>query len=251
MLVSSEWLKEHINDENLVLIDTRPKTMYLYGHLPNSQSLSIEQVIQFDNFGSNLVTESENISKVFGSLGIDSSKTVIVCGDYMDPSAARIAWTLEYFGHENTKLLDAGINDLQRKGFEFTRKPYEAISTDFVPKINPSIRITADELKDNLEKFVILDARSPQEFMGGHLPNSKLIPFTDGISHDGRMFQEKQNLEKIFESQIPKNSEIVCYCMHGHRASSLFYQLRIAGYDKVRLYDGSFVEWYGRRFPLE
>ncbi|MFB5610140.1 MAG: hypothetical protein ACE5Q5_07970 [Nitrosarchaeum sp.] len=39
--------------------------------------------------------------------------------------------------------------------------------------------------------------------------------------------------------------------MHGHRASSLFFQLMIAGYQNVKLYDGSFVDWYGRRLPLE
>jgi thiosulfate/3-mercaptopyruvate sulfurtransferase len=43
------------------------------------------------------------------------------------------------------------------------------------------------------------------------------------------------------KNNISKDSEIVCYCMHGHRASSLFVQLFIAGYDKVKLYDGSFV----------
>ncbi len=88
--------------------------------------------------------------------------------------------------------------------------------------------------------------------MGGHIPNSKLIPFTDGISYDGRLFQTREFLENLFsQNNILKENEIVCYCMHGHRASSLFLQLMIAGYQKIKLYDGSFVDWYGRRFPLE
>ena len=57
MLVSTDWLKEHLSDPNLVILDTRPKTMFLYGHLSMAQSLSIEQVIRFDEFGSNLVIE--------------------------------------------------------------------------------------------------------------------------------------------------------------------------------------------------
>ncbi|MDH3677572.1 MAG: rhodanese-like domain-containing protein [Nitrosopumilus sp.] len=133
-----------------------------------------------------------------------------------------------------------------------TSKTSTPKSLSFHPKIMPKLRIKADYLKENLNHFVILDARTPQEFMMGHLPNSKLCPFTEGISYTGNLFQDKAFLQKMF-SQIGvcKDSEIVCYCMHGHRASSLFFQLLIAGYDKLKLYDGSFVEWHGMGFPLE
>ena len=252
MLVSVEWLKNNLSHQNLVILDTRPKTMFLHGHLPNSQSISVEQVIKFDQHGSNLVGDEEKISSVFGSLGIDEKKTVVIVGESMDPSSARIAWTFLYLGHENTHLLDANISDLQEKGLEFTQKIFSPKPTSFTPKIISKIRIKSDNLKENLNDFVILDARTPQEFMMGHLPKSKLIPYTEGISYTGKLFQDTEFLEKMFsKNNIPKDSEIVCYCMHGHRASSLFFQLLLAGYDKIKLYDGSFVEWQGRRFPLE
>ncbi len=252
MLVSTDWLKEHLSDPNLVILDTRPKTMFLYGHLTQSQSLSIEQVIRFDQYGSNLVIEQEKIIELLNNLGIDENKTVVLIGDSMDPSTARIAWTLMYFGHEQTFLLDANASDLQKHGFELTRQTPSHETTKFSPKINSKIRIESDFLKDNLNNFQILDARSSQEFMGGHLPNSKLIPFTEGIGYDGKLFRDKDYLETLFsQNQISKDKEIICYCMHGHRASSLFLQLKIAGFDKVKLYDGSFAEWYGKRLALE
>ena len=252
MLVSIDWLRDNLSDPNIVILDTRPKTMFLYGHIPKSQSLTIDQVIQFDQYGANPVVDEKKIIDLFSSLGIDNSKTVVLVGDSMDPSAARIAWTFLYFGHEKTCLLDANIMDLQRNGFELTKKLFIPELTTFTPKINSKIRIESDYLKENLNNFVILDARTPQEFMGGHLPNSKLIPFTDGIAYDGRLFQNKNFLQNLFsQNQISKDSEIVCYCMHGHRASSLFLQLMIAGYQNIKLYDGSFVDWYGRRLPLE
>lgn len=252
MLVSISWLKDHLSDQDIILLDTRPKTMFLYGHIPKSQSLTIDQVIQFDQFGSNLVADENKIAELFGSLGIDDSKTVIIIGDSMDPSAARIAWTLLYFGHEKTFLLDATIMDLQKNGFELTKKPFTSQPAKFIPKIKSEIRVDAIQLKDNLSKFTVLDARTPQEFMGGHIPHSKLIPFTDGIAYDGKLFQTRDFLENLFsQSNVSKENEIVCYCMHGHRASSLFLQLMIAGYQNIKLYDGSFVDWYGRRFSLE
>jgi thiosulfate/3-mercaptopyruvate sulfurtransferase len=252
VLVSIEWLKNNLSDQNLVILDTRPKTMFLYGHLPNSQSLTIEQVIKFDQYGSNLIGDEKTLSSLFGSLGIDDTKTVLILGDSMDPSAARIAWTLLYFGHANTHLLDANVSELQTKGFEFTKKISSTLSLSFNPKVISNIRIESDDLNKNINHFVMLDARTPQEFMMGHLPNSKLIPFTEGISYDGKLFRDKDFLENMFsQNSISKDSEIVCYCMHGHRASSLFFQLLIAGYDHVKLYDGSFVEWHGKGFPLE
>lgn len=252
MLVSIDWLKDHHSDPNVIILDTRPKPMFLYGHISKSQSLTIEQVIQFDQYGANLVIDEKKAIDLFSSLGIDNSKTVILIGDSMDPSAARIAWTFLYFGHEKTYLLDANILDLQKNGFELTKKLFIPKLTIFIPKTKSEIRIESEHLKENLNNFVILDARTSQEFMGGHLPNSKLLPFTEGISYDGKLFQNKDFLQNLFsQNQISKDSEIVCYCMHGHRASSLFLQLKIAGYPIVRLYDGSFVDWYGRRLPLE
>lgn len=252
MLVSIDWLKDHHSDPTVIILDTRPKPMFLYGHILKSQSLTIEQIIQFDQYGANLVIDEKKAIDLFSSLGIDNSKTVILIGDSMDPSAARIAWTFLYFGHEKTYLLDANILDLQKNGFELTKKLFIPKLTTFTPKIKFEIRIESEHLKENLNNFIILDARTPQEFMGGHLPNSKLLPFTEGISYDGKLFQNKDFLQNLFsQNQISKDSKIVCYCMHGHRASSLFLQLKVAGYPNVRLYDGSFVDWYGRRLPLE
>ena len=57
----------------------------------------------------------------------------------MDPSTARIAWTLMYFGHEKTLLLDANASDLQKYGFELTRQIFSPELTEFSPKKNSEI----------------------------------------------------------------------------------------------------------------
>ena len=249
LLISSDWLRQHLSDTDLVLLDTRPKTLFVYGHLHRAQSVSIEQVIKFDEFGSHLVADERTAIEVFGSMGIDECKTVVVVGDTMDPSAARIAWTLLYFGHEKTLLLDANASDLQGHGFELTRQKHVVVPATFTPKVNPDIHIDYLTLNDNLENLQILDARMPQEFMGGSIPNSKLIPFTEGVDHlRVRLFEDEQFLEEMFlQNGISQEKETVCYCMHGHRASNLFFQLKIAGFKRVRLYDGSFVQWSGKR----
>lgn len=37
MIVSHTWLAEHINDPDIVIIDSRGSVAYSYAHLPNSQ----------------------------------------------------------------------------------------------------------------------------------------------------------------------------------------------------------------------
>jgi thiosulfate/3-mercaptopyruvate sulfurtransferase len=252
MLVSSEWLKEHLDDPNLVILDTRPKVAYMYGHIPNSVSLEVDQLIQISEHGAHLAPDEKTTSTVLGNIGIDHTKTVVVAGDVMDPSAMRVAWTLEYLGHPHVRLLDIGISTWQSLGNQITRTQKKSPPTEFIPKIQAHFRIQAEELVGLIGKATIIDARTPQEYLGGHIPGSLLIPFTDGIGQRGSVFETKESLAALFaQKQIPADKQIICYCMHGHRASSLFYQLKVAGFEDVRLYDGSFIDWYSKRLALE
>lgn len=251
-VISQQWLDEHLDDEDLIIVDTRPKVAYAYGHIPNSVSLTVDDVIKINEHGAHLAPDAQTASGVFGSAGISSTKTVVVAGEVMDPSATRVAWTLQYFGHQNTKLLGVGISTWQGAGLKMTRAKSTPTPAEFLPKINNGIRIESDELSGMLGKVTIIDARTPQEFFGGHIPNSILIPFTDGLGQGGAMFESEEYLQNMFaQKKIPSDREAICYCMHGHRASSMFYQLRTAGFDNVRLYDGSFIDWYSKRLRLD
>ncbi|MBM3905420.1 MAG: sulfurtransferase [Thaumarchaeota archaeon] len=250
MFVSHQWLADNINDP--VIIDTRPKIAYSYGHIPNSISLVVDQLIQISSTGAHLAPDPQKTSELLGNLGIDNDKTVIVTGELIDPSVFRIAWTLQYLGQKNTKILDASIGTWQSLGLEITKTSKKNSPTQFIPQIQTNIRIESAELQGLLGKATILDARTPQEFFGGHIPGSVLFPFTDGIGQDGMLLESRESLRNLFsQREIPRNKEIICYCMHGHRASSLFYQAKLAGFENVRLYDGSFVDWYFKKLQLE
>lgn len=252
MLVSSEWLGAHLDDPNVVIVDTRPKVAYMYGHIPGAVSLVVDQLIKISEHGAHLAPEPQDAARLLGGLGIDSSKTMIVTGEVMDPSVARVAWTLEYLGHQNVKMLDVGLTVWQSQGRPLIRAPKKVEPTQFTPNIRNDIRIEAQELQSLIGKATILDARTPQEYFGGHIPGSILAPFTDGLGQRGSLFESKESLSSLFaQKQITDKNQIICYCMHGHRASSLFYQLKIAGFEHVRLYDGSFIDWYSRRLGLE
>lgn len=252
MFVSHVWLKENLESSDLIVIDTRPKIAYSYGHIPNSISLAVDQLIQVSPAGAHLAPDPNVASKLLGDLGIDNTKTVVVSGELMDPSVFRVAWTLQYLGQQNTKILDIGIGTWQSLGLDITRAQKKLTPTQFAPKIQSDIRIDAQELQELIGKATILDARSPQEYFGGHIPSSILFPFTDGLGQDGKLLDSQESLVNLFlQKDISKDKQIICYCMHGHRAASLFYQAKVAGFEKIRLYDGSFIDWYSKRLALE
>ena len=253
--VDSKWLAAHLDDSDLIVIDGRGDLSYRFGHIKNARVLRVERIISLANNGANLVIDSTTAEKIFGDLGIDDSKIVVVYGEYKDPSAARIVWTLMYHGHPNTKLLDIGFDMWQRARLPISRAAPSNILTpvQFKSKPNSSIRADSDMIraKQTDPNIVIVDARTPQEHMQARIPGSILHNWDEGLGDDGLMFKSKEELEKDFESKgITNNKEIICYCHSGTRAAHKYLQFKQADFDNVRLYDGSIIDWAQRHNAL-
>jgi thiosulfate/3-mercaptopyruvate sulfurtransferase len=257
--VDSKWLLSHLDDPNAIIIDARGDMPYRFGHIKNALSLAIERVISTAPNGANLVIDAPIAEEVFTSLGIDDRKIVVVYGEYMDPSAARIAWTLMYHGHSNVKILDVGLKEWQKSGLPVTRQ----ISTQkeliknvhFKSKINSMIRADAEIIKaiqlQNNSSTVIVDARTPMEHMQARIPGSILDNWEEGLGRNGKMMKSKEELERDFEEKrIGKDKEIICYCHSGSRASHKYLQFKQAGYNNVKVYDGSIIDWAQRHNPI-
>lgn len=252
-IVSIEWLKLNFNND-LVIVDTRGTFLYRFGHLENALSLPIEKVISISNNGSNLVLDSMQAQNLFGSMGIDDTKHVVVYGEPMDPSLARVAWTLLYHGHKNTSILDLGFSTIHGSGLlPITKEIPKIINSDFVSNIDNSIRADESYVKSKLNdpSTIIVDSRTPQEHFQARIPNSRLQNWEEGIGLNGRIFLSDDELQKIFKNEnIPDNSEIICYCHSGTRASHKFFQFKYASFKNVKVYDGSIIDWAQRRNPL-
>lgn len=256
IIVDSKWLASHLDDLNLVIIDTRDNITYRFRHIRNARPLGIERIISVADNGANLVVDGSIAERIFTELGIDDSKTVIVYGEYGDPSAARVVWTLMYHGHPNVKLLDIGFRQWHKAGLPTTRQtPTQKPSTSlFKSKINCTIRADAEiiKAKQSDPNVIIVDARTAQEHFQARIPGSILHNWEEGLDDDsGRVIRNKDELQKDFEQRgITKDKEIICYCHSGTRASHKYLQLKEAGFNNVRMYDGSIIDWAQRHNPL-
>ncbi len=256
--IDANSLASFLDDPNIIILDARDRTAYRFRHIKNARHLGIESVISIADNGANLVIDTLTAEQLFSSVGIDESKDVVVYGENVDPSAARIVWTLMYHGHPNVRLLDICFNQWLQRGYPVTREvhPSQLSNKDtpqFKSKINPAIRAEAEYIKTKQSdsEVVVIDARTPQEHFQARIPGSILNSWEEGIGPDGEMIKSQAQLEKDFQVQgISKDKEVICYCHLGTRASHKYLQLKQAGYDKVKLYDGSIIDWAQRRNPI-
>ena len=208
-----------------------------------SQSLASERIPRslLGSFAHHIATLRLFLSRALRNL------RVVFC---VNPALkASFYGSLEYVGHSDVYCISESIALLRKNGLKMSENVKDATLAKFESNPNESMLSDAKSIQSSDSAYVI-DARSMPEYTAGHLPGAILLPHTRGLGDAGMHFMDSEKLEKIF-SEIPRDKEIVCYCMHGTRASSLFYQLRLAGFEKVHLYDGSFVQWKGLGLPLE
>jgi len=258
MIVDANWLTSHLDDENLIIIDSRGIMPFRFSHIKNAIPMGVENVISIDENGSYLVIAPQEAEQIFTDFGIDDTKLVIVYGEYPDPSLARIVWTLIYFGHRNVKVLDIGFENWLRMGYPVTKdfkskKSASKSDRRFVARINATERADAKFINEEQGKSetTIIDARTPQEHFQARIPGSILHNYEEGIGDMGKMIKDAEMLKQDFEKiGITQDKQIICYCHSGIRAAHTYLQLKQAGFDNVRLYDGSIIDWAKRKYPL-
>ena len=99
--------------------------------------------------------------------------------------------------------------------------------------------ISATELNARLESGdapVVIDVRSPEEYVTGHVPGSVNIPYD-------------QVAERIGEVDAPHG--VALYCMVGPRARKGESALLAAGYESVLHLEGGLAAWQAAGLPVE
>jgi thiosulfate/3-mercaptopyruvate sulfurtransferase len=258
MIIDANWLASHLDDENVIIIDSRGIMPFRFSHIKNAIPLGVEKVISTDENGSYLVIAPQVAEQIFTSMGINDTKVVIVYGEYPDPSLARIVWTLIYFGHSNVKILDIGFETWLQSGYPVT-KDFETknaatkLDRGFVAHVRTTERADAQFIYQEKDKpeTTIIDARTPQEHLHARIPGSILHNYEEGIGDMGKMIKDVKVLKQDFEKLgITRDKQIICYCHSGIRAAHTYLQLKQAGFVNVRLYDGSIIDWAKRKYPL-
>ena len=86
----------------------------------------------------------------------------------------------------------------------------------------------------NKGKVSIIDVRTPDEYKGGHLRNSKNIP----LGEFGKRIAE-----------LDKSHAVLLICQTGPRAGRAASEFRRAGFGEVYVLSGGYAEWKSQGLP--
>ena len=268
-LITTDWLAEHSADPVLRLLDIRGHVLpasqppphyfnheaeYRQSHIPGALFVDWVYAITDPNDPRHApVAPPERYQELMRGLGINADTVVVTYDDAAGMFAARLWWTLHYYGHSQVFVLDGGW----QKWIAEDRPVTNAISIvtpgDFVAVPDPRWRRTGDQVFDAINSPArLVDVRTPEEFSGkyarasrgGHIPGALNVPRTTLINPDGMMLAPDA-LRTVFAAQGIDDTapEIVTYCNAGVSASYGLLALHMAGLKRSAVYDGSWKEW--------
>jgi thiosulfate/3-mercaptopyruvate sulfurtransferase len=81
-----------LRKKNVLIIDARREEDYKKGHIPNAISLPLAKILS--------AKDANELAEIFRKVGVGDDTHVVVYDDIFGALAARVAWTLEYLGHE-------------------------------------------------------------------------------------------------------------------------------------------------------
>ncbi len=270
-LVSAEWLGQHINDPDLVIVDLRNTEDYDSGHIPGAINLPFERLTREKDGISGYIETPNNFKNVMESSGIKNIHKVVLYSDWSFLESMRSYWVFDYYGHTDKRVLNGGIQAWQKLFPDLSRTSKKLKSSKYLIEIHPEILSTKFKtfMASKSKDFYIVDARDENQYNGetslsnrkGHIPNAKNLPWYelvnnrdnadqyDRINRVSRMSDIKTIKDKL--SVIPKDKNIILYCNAGQEAAVIYFSLKELGIESS-IYDGSWFEWSSDiKMPVE
>jgi thiosulfate/3-mercaptopyruvate sulfurtransferase len=256
LLVETEWLATKGGSSKLHLIDFGRKVVdYQASHIPGAVFVDRKTVWDKVDGIPGMLPSVETMVQALENAGISSDSMVVIYDNKGGQWASRLFWALEYLGHRDVHILNGGWN----KWVQEKRAVQVASSVPprgkFIPRIQSGLLATESWILENLSNpdVQIIDTRSPKEYAGedvraargGHIPGAVNINWISNLkSDDSKTFAREEELAGLYGSQkISKNKIVVTHCQTGVRGTHTYFVLKLLGYPRVQVYDGSWAEW--------
>ncbi len=262
-LVSTAWVAEHLNDNNVRVIESNEDPLlYPSGHVPGA--VEVDWVKDLNDPLRRDYLDKSGFEALASRIGIQPETTVVFYGDKSNWWATYALWVFELFGHSNSRIMDGGRLKWVEEERELTReKPSISPTSYSAPERDDSqIRAFRDGVLAHIgAEGQLVDVRSPAEFSGeklhmegypqegavrgGHIPGAGNVPWSRAANEDGT-FKNAADLRAIYLDEIglDPSEPTIAYCRIGERSSHTWFVLtNLLGFGDVRNYDGSWTEW--------
>jgi thiosulfate/3-mercaptopyruvate sulfurtransferase len=266
MLVTTDWLGQHLNDPKLVILHVSAnRAAYDAGHIAGARFIPLSDLVVTRDGIPNELPATADLKKVIEAAGVSDDSRVILYGDTTVLPATRAYFTFDYLGHgDQAALLDGGLEKWRGEGRSLTKDASTAAQGSFTPRPKPDLVVQIDAVKQMAGKSasgasslsdVLLDARSAADYRGekgSHIPGAlNVFWMDDQASRENQALQPEAELRALYEKLgVTPDRKVVTYCNTGMQASQSYFTLKYLGYD-VRMYDGSMSEWTAKGAPVE
>src|SRR5579862_1514120 len=103
-LVSTDWVAEHKDDQDVVLIESNEDPLlYASGHIPGAVEVDWTRDLN-DPLRRDYLNKPE-FDALMSRIGVHKHQLVVFYGDKNNWWAAYAAWVFHLFGHENVRLM--------------------------------------------------------------------------------------------------------------------------------------------------
>ncbi len=252
MLVSTEWLAQHLNDPKVIIVHVGgSKADYEGGHIPGARWLSTDSFVRNEPPGSELPT-NENLQKAFADLGIGDTARVVLYANDWQPTAARAYFTLDYVGHgDRAALLDGGLEKwLMEKRALSTETP-TFVKADFTVTPNPKILASREQVESLVDSATLIDARPLARYRTGHIAGASPLFWEKNLVSDAMPMLSAPNdlRQKLEMAGVTTTKQTVTVCETGWQSSFAYFVAKYLGYDVIN-YDGSMSDWKAQKKPM-
>ncbi len=260
-LVEAGWLREHLHDPDVRVIDFRwylqgrnGRDEYLRGHVPGAVFVDLESITGKEGAGRHPLPTAAQFEREMRRAGVGPGTSVVVYDDTGVSVAARLWFLLGYFGHAAQAVLDGGLQAWDEP-LE-TGVPTVELA-EFAAREPDTRRVVDFETVRNVSGIPVLDARAGERYRGetepidpkaGHIPGALSAPYANNLRSDGR-FKSAQELRRRYE-ELGASGGAVVYCGSGVNACHHLLAMEVAGISNGRLYAGAWSDWSRRDAPV-
>lgn len=248
MIVSAQWLSEHLNDPKVVILHVGDKrSEYDSGHIPGARFLALQDFIDGDEAE---LPSVEKLKDTFEKLGVSDGSRVVIYTTAWYPMAGRAYYTLDYLGDgEHAALLDGGLDEWRAEKRPVRKDEPKIAKGNFTPHVHPEVRAMMDEVKklsaQPSKTAMLVDSRPEKRYTDGHIAGAVHVYWQETLvdAKKNPVFLPPDKLKELFVARgIAPGQKLVTYCEIGLQASHDYFIAKYLGYDAA-MFDGSIHEW--------
>lgn len=240
-LISTKWLSEHIEDENLIILYTTlvPKKESIPTEIENlrikgARFFDLQKVFSDQDSGlPNTFPKVKQFEEGCQKLGINKQSRIVVYDTLGIYSSPRVWFLFKCMGHENVFVLDGGFKAWLKDGFKVEEKQFiQFAKGNFLSRFKSDLLIDKKNVEATIDSgsTTIIDARSALRFYrevpepreglrSGHIPTSFNLHYAE--LHNNGKYKSLKALRAIF-NEFESDKPIVFSCGSGITACILF-----------------------------